>query len=461
MKISLLGDSIRLIGYGKKLPELLGRGVEIYQPDENCRFAKHTLRGLFDWKNDLAGSDVIHWNNGLWDTCTLFGADEPFTPLDEYVNTMVRIGKQLLQITPHVIFATTTPVLEGHSSNKTERIIEYNRAVVPKLRELGIRINDLFGVISADPGKYIRSDDKIHLTDLGIEVAAKEIARHIREIAPDKLAESRSINKNVDKGGVLILTDLEGISGVSTIDAIPADSPLYREACENLMKDTNTAISALFDSGADTVYVNDGHGSGNNFIKDMLDKRAVQVTLAELSDIIQSISSVVLIGMHAMSGTANAFLDHTQSSARIHRYYYNGHRIGEMSQIGAFAGYFGVPCVAVSGDESACREAKRIFPCISTAAVKTARGRNSADCIDAKTAQKRIYDAVCDGYLHRAEAKPHSVKLPLNVDVEFHRADYCDEALAKHPELIRIDEFTVRSVKTEIKDYLDVLILWG
>ena len=53
MKITLLGDSIRMIGYGTKVPGLLGDEFTVYQPDDNCRFAKYTLRGLFEWADDM------------------------------------------------------------------------------------------------------------------------------------------------------------------------------------------------------------------------------------------------------------------------------------------------------------------------------------------------------------------------------------------------------------------------
>ena len=38
-KIALLGDSIRQIGYGSKVVELLGEDYDVWQPDDNCRFA--------------------------------------------------------------------------------------------------------------------------------------------------------------------------------------------------------------------------------------------------------------------------------------------------------------------------------------------------------------------------------------------------------------------------------------
>ena len=257
---------------------------------------------------------------------------------------------------------------------------------------------------------------------------------------------------------VVIVTDLEGVTGVSTIDAMQVGSDLYKEACVNLMKDVNTAISALYDAGADLVYVNDGHFYGQNFVKEMLDPRAKQITVYDHGSIIKEVDCAVLIGMHAMAGTMNGFLDHTQNSARIHRYFYDGEMIGEMMQYAVFAGYFGVPCVAMSGDETACKEANKFFPDMCVAPVKKALSRNLAECYNEKVARENIYNAVKEGYLKRKSVKPYPSKLPLNVEIEFNRGDYADEAIKNNPSLQRIDVFKVRSVKEKVEDYLDVLI---
>lgn len=258
----------------------------------------------------------------------------------------------------------------------------------------------------------------------------------------------------------LVITDLEGISGVSTIEAIPTDSPLYPDACERLIGDTNVAVEALFDSGAETVYVLDGHGSGSNFPENSFDKRATRVNIAGLSFAIKEVSAVVLVGMHAMAGTMTAFLDHTQNSAKIHRYFYNGKRIGEMTQAGFFAGLFGVPVVAVSGDAAACREAEELFPEIPTAVVKTAVRRNLAECLPTDEARKRIYEAVRLGFLKREGFEPMKAELPLTVEIEFNRCDYADEAIINNPRLERVDEYLVREVKSRVEGYLDILILY-
>ena len=179
-KITLLGDSIRQIGYGTKVPAMLGEDYSVYQPADNCRFAKYTLRGvLHEWKEDMAGSDIIHWNNGLWDICDL--GDGAFSTEEEYVSNMVRIAKLLQQKAKVVIFATITPVTTDNPDCKNERIRRYNEILVPVLKDMGILINDLFGLVYPNIDTFIRKDDKIHLTDEGIDACAKQVYDSIKE----------------------------------------------------------------------------------------------------------------------------------------------------------------------------------------------------------------------------------------------------------------------------------------
>ena len=197
IKVTLLGDSIRLVGYGTKVPELLGDEFEVYQPAENCRFAKYTLRGMWDWKEAMEGTRIVHWNNGLWDCCNLFG-DGCFSSEDEYVSNMLRVAKILLSRYDKVIFATTTVVRGENALNKNKIIDRYNKILVPKLEELGIIINDLYTTVVSDIDKFIRSDDNIHLTDEGIDICARQVAEIIKKTALELSEESeKSGNKSV------------------------------------------------------------------------------------------------------------------------------------------------------------------------------------------------------------------------------------------------------------------------
>lgn len=182
IKVTLIGDSIRQRGYGKVVPKLLGEGFEVFQPADNCRFAKYTLRGLFDWEKQMSGSRIVHFNCGLWDICNIMGDGKLFTAEEEYVENMLRIADVLLKRYEKVIFATTTPVSDKNIYNKNSDIKRYNDIIVPKFLEKGIIINDLYSTVAADIDRFICADT-IHLSEDGIEICAKQVANMILETA--------------------------------------------------------------------------------------------------------------------------------------------------------------------------------------------------------------------------------------------------------------------------------------
>ena len=180
-KVTLLGDSIRL-GYSARTIELLNPDFDVWQPEENCRYSQYTLRGIWEWSKAMEGSEIVHWNNGLWDECELFG-DGSFTPIDSYVETMIRIARILKKRHGCVIFATTTPVRDENIYHNNELIELFNARVVPELMKEGVIINDLHALLKDDIAGNIRSDDRIHLTEQGVELCAQQVAAVIRSQA--------------------------------------------------------------------------------------------------------------------------------------------------------------------------------------------------------------------------------------------------------------------------------------
>ena len=184
MKITLLGDSIRFgagerNGYGNRTAELLGDKFEVFQPAENCRFAKHTLRMLFNYEEAMRGSRIVHFNVGHWDLCDLFG-DGSFSTEEEYRDNLVRIARILKSRYDRVIFATTTPVRPENKHSKNSTIARFNEIAVEALVKEGVIINDLNSLLVGDIERYICSD-LIHLTDEGVEVCANATAEIIRK----------------------------------------------------------------------------------------------------------------------------------------------------------------------------------------------------------------------------------------------------------------------------------------
>ncbi len=179
-KIILLGDSIRL-SYQNRVRELLGDGYTVWGPDDNGRFASYTLRMLYDYREVLKGSDLIHFNCGLWDMCDLFG-DGPFTPLEVYVEQMVRIAKVLKTYSPVVVFATTTPPSPKMWGHDLDRVRAYNAAVMAALEPLGVLFDDLFTPVAEDIDRMI-SGDYLHASPYGVEVLANRVADCVKKNA--------------------------------------------------------------------------------------------------------------------------------------------------------------------------------------------------------------------------------------------------------------------------------------
>ena len=252
---------------------------------------------------------------------------------------------------------------------------------------------------------------------------------------------------------IYIHTDLEGVTGIDNIEMMARDHKRHEEALRSLMADLNAAVDGAFAGGAEHVTVLDSHGGGGNFILDRLDARAENDTKPNkkwwgiLDD---TYDATFFIGAHAMAGTMNGFLDHTQSSATWYNYSVNGRRMGELAQWAMVAGAFGVPMAMVSGDEAACVEARQFFHPLETATVKRGIGRNRAELVDPEEARQRIRETARRAMAIIPETHPFAPTEPMEIILEFMRADYCDAAAARGAE--RIDARTVRKVTSDSLD---------
>jgi D-amino peptidase len=249
---------------------------------------------------------------------------------------------------------------------------------------------------------------------------------------------------------VFIHTDLEGVSGIDNLAMIQQDNPRYDEARLRLTEDINAAVAGAFDGGATHVMVLDSHGGGTagNVIWEKVDKRAEREPRpAERwwGHLDGSYAATFFIGAHAMAGTMNAFLDHTQSSQSWFDYYVNGRKMGEMAQWALVAGHFGVPFVMMAGDQAAATEAYEFFSPVETAVVKRGVGRLSAALVDLEEAHRRIYDAAKRSLKHVGKARPFTAAHPIEVILDFMRTEFADEA-AKSAGIERIGGRRIRKI---------------
>ena len=188
--ILLLGDSIRL-GYGQIVREKLKDIAEVFYPEENCRFAYYTLRGICDWVKtvpDPAEVDIVHWNNGLWDLGQRDGR-EPLTPIDVYAATIGRIADEIRHYFPNarIVFATTTPLnpavkSDWHTRGEPE-VVRYNKAAIQALKGRNVAIDDLNDFVKRT-GLSREQRDIVHFTPTGYNRLADEVIRFLAHSQP-------------------------------------------------------------------------------------------------------------------------------------------------------------------------------------------------------------------------------------------------------------------------------------
>jgi D-amino peptidase len=193
---------------------------------------------------------------------------------------------------------------------------------------------------------------------------------------------------------VFVLTDLEGAAGVASFERdVYAGAPRLEKARALLTAEVNAAVAGLYEGGAGEVVVMDGHGDGAVVFED-LDPRASLIHGRPLSprwvDELAGCAAAIFVGQHAMAGTADGNLNHTQDSRSTASISLNGETIGEIGQFALLAGARGVPAIFLAGDDAACREFAALVPGAHTAAVKRGLGRNSAVSVSAVEARRRI-----------------------------------------------------------------------
>jgi D-amino peptidase len=224
---------------------------------------------------------------------------------------------------------------------------------------------------------------------------------------------------------IYVMTDLEGVSGVYKFaQTRDKDTPLNIQACEYFMGDLAAVVRGLRDGGATDILVIDGHGS-QAIIPHLMEPGAKYITGLPrpgrgLWGLDKTFAGMVQLGAHAMMGTPDGVLNHTQSSKTENRYWYNGVESGELAQCALLAGYYGVPTILVTGDEAACREATKFFgPGCVTVAVKKGVSRESAVLFPFEETRKALYEGAKRAIAAIPKCKPYVLELPIKARMQY------------------------------------------
>ncbi|HUY14228.1 MAG TPA: M55 family metallopeptidase [Terriglobia bacterium] len=221
---------------------------------------------------------------------------------------------------------------------------------------------------------------------------------------------------------VFVITDLEGVDGIFdfNLQCIPDKSPRYAESRKLLTAEVNAAVKGLYEGGAGSVVVYDGHAGGHNLLPFDLDPRADLLAGTPVPPTLEldpSYAAVIFIGLHAMAGTPQAILPHSYTWD-IQNIWVNGKKVGEIGGRVMLAGSFGIPAIMLAGDHAACGEFLQLVPQGECAEVKHGVGPTAGFTLTSSAACALIEKKASQAMRRLAEVKPYTVKGPVKVKVE-------------------------------------------
>jgi D-amino peptidase len=260
---------------------------------------------------------------------------------------------------------------------------------------------------------------------------------------------------------IAIWADMEGASGLSDIRMCSPSLPDYYSKGQKLITgDINAVIEGVRKITSAEIDVWDGHGGGGNILPDELLKGVEYVKrggyrlfeTAMTGEIVGMYDALVMVGMHAMTGTQDGFYSHTNMSHLAMKV--NGVFTGEIAQTAWFFARGGTPSVMVAGDDATAREAEAFLPGVETVVVKDSVSRADTTCLPLPKARQRIKSAASAVIKNLSVFKVHPPPAPVTLEIMFSEEKMAYDARRRLPRMNYVDDRTVRYECDEIIEAL-------
>lgn len=235
---------------------------------------------------------------------------------------------------------------------------------------------------------------------------------------------------------IYISADMEGVCGVVHSEQTDATHAEYQRFRKLMTAEVNAAVEGAFAGGATQVLVNDSHGGMRNILIEELHPEATLLSGATksfsmMAGMDRSFDAVIFLGYHARAGTSFATLDHTWNGPTVvQNVWLNGVEVGETGLNAALAGYFGVPVVLVTGDQTVCAQARELLGnAVETVVVKEAVGRAAAKNLHPTKAQELIRAAAERAVRNCRTRTPFTFQSPITLRLALARSSQADRCL--------------------------------
>jgi D-amino peptidase len=232
---------------------------------------------------------------------------------------------------------------------------------------------------------------------------------------------------------VLIMSDMEGVSGIVVWEQVNGGAPLYEEGRRLYTEEINAAVRGAKRAGATEIVAVDCHGAGggwtfNSYVPELLDPDCDWVShhpWSRYTELLEKgCDAALMIGMHAKAGTPDGVLCHTISTTTWANLYFNETCVGEFGINAALCGHFGCPVALITGDEATVREGRQLLgDGLHGVAVKKGLTRYSARNIPPVRARKMIEDGAYQALKAGAKTKPYVPAKPTTITIDLSTVD--------------------------------------
>jgi lysophospholipase L1-like esterase/dienelactone hydrolase len=181
-KVVLVGDSIRL-GYAPLVAKRLEGKARVVSVEANGGDSDNVLKHLDEWVLREKPA-VVHLNCGLHDLKLSKKTKQHQVPLEKYEANLKEIVARVRKGAPAaLVFANTTPILDdrhakrGADFDRFEADVKrYNEAARKVMREAGVPVHDLHGIVEDGGADKLLGNDGTHYTPAGYERLADAVA---------------------------------------------------------------------------------------------------------------------------------------------------------------------------------------------------------------------------------------------------------------------------------------------
>ena len=227
---------------------------------------------------------------------------------------------------------------------------------------------------------------------------------------------------------IYISVDMEGLAGVAHAHQVTfgptVDRTDYDRSRALMAGETNAAVSAAFDAGADEVVVNDSHWLMRNLRAEDVDPRAGLILGDKPLSMTQGIEdgrfdAAAFIGYHAGAGHPTGVIAHTYSSVSVLELRVNGVPHNEAALNAIRLAHHGVPVALVAGDDALAGEVAELLPWAERVVVKRAHGYSAAESLAPGRARAAIADGIARAIARLDEMRLYEPSLPLTGEVDF------------------------------------------